>query len=218
MAEEEGKTKNRISIFERLNQKYGREEVNKRLGAVEGVPSGNFYRFEIDEKVLVKKHPDAIYSPDRFKFSDDGWGYVGNLQRWEEVQSSKETGEPALVYPFGLSESQLWELLGNIKGIFPKWSPDVDEKLEILDGLLLDVSISRFQVNGQDRKKVRISIENHGDGRDGYKDRLEWLRSGLVPSAPESTDTSATPVITTPEIAAGATVATSEAKNEELKF
>lgn len=181
---EEVKTKNRISIFARLNQKYGREEVNKRLGEAEGIPAGDFYRFVKDETILIKKHPDAVYSPTKFKFSDDGWGYIGNLQKWDQVKTSKDTGEAALVYPFGLNEQQLWEILGNIKGLYPQWSSDIDPDVEILDGLLVDVIISPFTFtlpNGveEQRKKVRFSIVKDGEGNNTYKIRLEWLKNKI---------------------------------------
>lgn len=181
---EEVKTKNRISIFARLNQKYGREEVNNRLGQAEGVPSGDFYRFTKDETLLIKKHPDAVYSPTSFKYNEDGWGYVGNLQRWDQVKASKETGEPALVYPFGLNETQLWTLLGNIKGLFPQWSSDIDENVEILDGLLLKVDISPFDFTKPDgatekRKKIRLSIATDEEGKGAIKSRLEWLKNRI---------------------------------------
>lgn len=181
---EEVKTKNRIPIFERLNQKYGREEVNKRLGQAEGVPSGDFYRFVKDETILIKKHPDAVYSPIKFKFSDDGWGYIGNLQKWDQVKTSRDSGEAALVYPFGLNEMQLWELLGNIKGLYPQWSSDIDPDVEILDGLLVDVTISPFTYTlpsgvEEQRKKVRFSIVKDGEGNGVYKSRLEWLKNKI---------------------------------------
>lgn len=186
MAEDtEGKKKNRIPIFERLNQKYGKEEVNKRIGESADVPSGDFYRFDKNEEILIKQHPEAVYSPNKFKYSDDGWGYVGNLQRCEEIKVSKETGEAALIYPFGLSENQLWELLGKVKGIFPQWSSEIDDKLEVLDGLLIDINVSTFEYekpNGEieERKKVRFTIVKSGNGYKGYKNRLIWLKNKVA--------------------------------------
>ena len=176
--------KKKVSVFEHLNEKYGKEEIRKRIVSSTETPKGEFYRFEQDEKIVIKQHPEAIYSPTSFKYSNDGWGFVGNIQRYEELQACEQTGEAALIYPFGLNESQLWVLIGQIKGTFPKWSSEIDEHLEILDGLLIDVCVSPFDVtlpNGtkEQRKKIRLNIVKSGEGIEGYKNRLEWLRNKL---------------------------------------
>lgn len=200
----EEKKKNRIPVFDRLNQKYGKEEVDKRVGAAADAPTGDFYRFEKNEQVFIKQHPVAIYSPSKFKFSDDGWGFVGNLQRLEEVATSKETGEAALIYPFGLNENQLWELIGQVKGIFPRWSSEIDSDIEILDGLLVDIDVREFdyeKANGdiEKRKKVRFSIVKDKDGRDGYYNRLEWLKVKISGTKTESSiPTPVSPDVTKP--------------------
>lgn len=209
MAEE--KKKNRVDIFARLNEKYGSEDVVKRVNeAAEAPTSDGFYRWT-NEQVLVKQPPAAVYSPTRFKFSDDGWGFVGNLQRVEDVESCKVTGETAMVYPFGLSEPQFWSLVGNVKGTFPQWSSEIDPAFEITSGLVLDVEDNPYDFTKQDgstekRKKVRFSIVKDGTGKEGYYNRLAWLKKKIngvstnpspEDSVPSTETTSVTPKVAT---------------------
>ena len=174
----------RVSIFTRLNEKYGQEEVVKRINEVAEIPTTDeFYRWT-KEQVLIKQPPSAVYSPTRFKFSDDGWGFVGNLQRVKDVESGKITGETALVYPFGLSEPQFWSLVGNVKGVFPQWTSGIDPVFEITSGLVLDVNDGAYDFTKPDgsieqRKKVRFSVVKDGVGKDGYQNRLTWLKNKI---------------------------------------
>lgn len=203
----EDKKKNRIPVFARLNEKYGKEDVKKRVADAEESPTGDFYKFTQNEQILIKQPPVAVYSPTRFKYSDDGWGYVGNIQRYEEIATSQETGEPALIYPLGLRESQLWEIIGNIKGTFPQWSSEIDENLDILEGIFIDVNINPFDFTKSDgtiepRKKIRFSIVKDGIGKDAYRNRLEWLKNKVknIDSNPVQTDQTTSPTITTPDV------------------
>lgn len=209
MAEETKEKKNRIPVFARLNEKYGKEDVKKRVADAEESPTGDFYKFIQNEQILIKQPPVAVYSPTRFKFSDDGWGYVGNIQRYEEMATSQETGEPALIYPLGLRESQLWEIIGNIKGTFPQWSADIDENLDILEGIFIDVNINPFDFTKSDgtiepRKKIRFSIVKDGIGKDAYRNRLEWLKNKVNSTTVQTDQTThqTTPleVTTTPNV------------------
>jgi hypothetical protein len=208
----EDKKKNRVDIFARLNEKYGQEEVVKKINEVAEAPTADgFYKWA-KEQVLVKQPPAAVYAPASFKYSDDGWGFVGNLQRIEDVESGKITGETALVYPFGLSEPQFWSLVGSVKGAFPHWSSEIDPAFEITSGLVLDVDDSPYDFTKPDgsiekRKKVRFSIVKDGPGKDGYVNRLTWLKKKVsgtnptpeVPTTETAPGTSASPVTTTPE-------------------
>jgi hypothetical protein len=196
------KKKNRVDIFARLNEKYGKEEIVKKVNEVAEAPTADgFYKWA-KEQVLIKQPPSAVYSPTRFKFNEDGWGFVGNLQRVEDVESGKITGETALVYPFGLSEPQFWSLVGNVKGTFPQWTSDIDPAFEITSGLVLDVNDGAYDFTKPDgsteqRKKVRFSIVKDGVGRDGYVNRLTWLKKKINPSD----TTSDTPATSTPAVA-----------------
>ena len=208
----EDKKKNRVNIFARLNEKYGQEEVIKKVNEVAEAPTADgFYRWA-KEQVLIKQPPTAVYAPTSFKFSDDGWGFVGNLQRIEDVESGKITGEIALVYPFGLSESQFWSLVGSVKGTFPQWSSEIDEGFEITSGLVLDVNDGAFDFTKPDgsieqRKKVRFSVVKDGAGKDGYVNRLTWLKKKVsgtnsipkVPTTETVPGTPTSPITTTPE-------------------
>lgn len=181
--------KNIMPVFAWLIEEYGKENVCKKVDdavdAATEVPTGKFYRFEQNEHILIKQHPVAIYSPSRFKYSNDGWGYIGSLQRYEEIATSKDIGNAALIYPFGLSENQLWELIGQVKSVFPWWSSEIDEKFEIVEGLLIDVRVSSFlfeKLDGttESRKKIRFSIVKDGNGKEGYRNSLEWLNNRII--------------------------------------
>lgn len=213
----EDKKKNKVNIFARLNEKYGQEEVVKRINESAEAPTADgFYRWA-KEQVLVKQPPAAVYAPTSFKFSDDGWGFVGNLQRIEDVESCKITGETAMVYPFGLSEPQFWSLVGNVKGTFPQWSSEIDPAFEITSGLVLDVDDGQYDFKKPDgsiekRRKVRFSIVKDGLGKDGYQNRLFWLKKKI-----DSTSTNPTSEIPTSEVAKEIPI-TQTVATENLKF
>lgn len=196
MAEDTEKKKNRVNIFARLNEKYGKEEVVKRVNEVAEAPTADgFYRWAT-EQVMIKQPPAAVYAPSSFKYSDDGWGFVGNLQRIEDVESCKVTGETALVYPFGLSDPQFWSLVGSVKGAFPQWSSEIDEGFEVTSGLVLDVKNDPYDYTKPDgsieqRKKVRFSVVKDGIGKDGYVNRLTWLKKKISDANPTVETTSA---------------------------
>lgn len=209
----EDKKKNKINIFERLNEKYGQEEVVKRVNESAEAPTAEgFYKW-VKEQVLVKQPPAAVYAPTSFKYSDDGWGFVGNLQRIEDVESGKITGETAMVYPFGLSEPQFWSLVGAVKGTFPNWSSEIDPGFEITSGLVLDVDDGQYDFTKQDgtiekRKKVRFSIVKDGPGKDGYVNRLTWLKKKISGAGASEVSTAETTSIS--EIPTSSTTTTPE--------
>lgn len=211
------KKKNKVNIFARLNEKYGQEEVVKKINESAEAPTADgFYRWS-KEQVLVKQPPAAVYAPSSFKFSDDGWGFVGNLQRIEDTESCKITGETAMVYPFGLSEPQFWSLVGNVKGVFPQWTSEIDPAFEITSGLTLDVDDGQYDFTKPDgsiekRKKVRFAIVKDVVGKDGYQNRLFWLKKKI--NGVSTSPTPEAPITeTVQEIPTSPTVAT-----ESLKF
>lgn len=128
------------------------------------------YRFkEGITHIIVARPPKALKDKERFKYSDNGIGYIGSIKELkQDVIGNNE-------YPITYTEKQFWELVGQTKVHFPLWTPSIDPAFDVLRGIKVIADTQSFFVDEEKkekRTKTRFEID---ESYESYKERCTWL-------------------------------------------
>jgi hypothetical protein len=134
------------------------------------------YRFkEGVHDIIISIPPRGIKDKNRFKYSDNGIGYVGTIKEMRDgIVGNNE-------YPVTYTEKQFWELVGQARVNFPGWSPSIDQEFDVLRSIKVKADTQKYDYQKSDgvvevRSKTRFEID---DSHENYKERKIWLKTKL---------------------------------------
>lgn len=168
MAEEQKKRQEGEAIFDYLMRTMPLEDLQKKIDEAESKQS-RFYKFkEGKQSIVISKIPTVIIDSDRFKYSD-GVGYVGAVKEMNDGIVSK------VEFPLTFTGPQFWEIVGQVRVNYPEWTPNLDRKMEIVDGLKIDADTNTWNdgITGEERSKTRFEIDRRYER---YEERRKWLK------------------------------------------
>jgi hypothetical protein len=159
------------AIFDYLMRTMPQEDLQKKIDEAEAKQARLFKFKEGKQSVVISRIPYVIHDSKRFQYSN-GIGYIGAIK---EINN----GAPSRVeFPLVFTNPQIWEIIGQVRINFPEWSPVVDRKMEVINGLKIDAETNTWKdsVTQEDRSKTRFEIDRTYAA---YEERKVWLRNLL---------------------------------------
>lgn len=168
MADEQKKQQEGEAVFDYLMRTMPSDDLQKKIDEAERKQS-RFYKFkEGKQSIIVSKIPTVIIDSDRFQYSD-GVGYVGTVKEMNDGIVGK------IEFPITFTGPQFWEIVGQVRVNFPEWTPNVDRKMEIIDGIKINADTNTWKdsITNEDRSKTRFEIDRKYER---YEERRRWLK------------------------------------------
>lgn len=168
MAEEQRKQQEGEAVFDYLMRIMPSDDLQKKIDEAEKKQS-RFYKFkEGKQNIIISKIPTVIIDSDRFQYSD-GVGYVGVVKEMNDGIVGKTE------FPITFTGPQFWEIVGQVRVNFPEWTPNVDRKMEVIDGIkiIAETNTWKDSVTNEDRSKTRFEIDRKYER---YEERKKWLK------------------------------------------
>lgn len=159
------------AIFDYLMRTMPPEDLEKKIADAENKQVKAYKFKEGKQSVIITRVPCVIHDSKRFQYSN-GIGFVGAIK---EINN----GAPSRIeFPLNFTNPQIWELVGQVRISFPEWSPAVDRKMEVINGLKIDAETNSWKdnVTGEDRSKTRFEIDRKYTS---FEERRNWL-IGLI--------------------------------------
>lgn len=183
MADETGKEQNKLieevnnaeGVFSLLMRTLLPDELNSMVNKAEDDQVRSYKFKEGVHNIIISKPPRGIKDANRFKYSDNGIGYVGTIKEMRDGVIGKNE------YPITYTEKQFWELVGQAGVNFPGWSPSIDKEFDILKNVKVKADTQKYDFQKNDgvvevRSKTRFEID---DSHESYKERKIWLKTKL---------------------------------------
>lgn len=167
---ENTKVEDKISIFKFLMDRDGVDKTLSNLKDAAGKQSGGFYKFpEGKQDILIVEQPKVDINEERYQFSD-GVGFVAKIK---EIDVDGNVLD--VIYPLTLTPTRFWELAGQIKAVFPEWTPLIDEGMDIAKDLRFTADTRTYTVDGEERVKTRFAVIKG----DNFVQKTMWIKEKI---------------------------------------
>lgn len=164
------KVESKISIFKFLMDRDGVDKTLSNLKEAAGKQSGGFYKFpEGKQDILIVEQPKVDVNEERYQYSN-GIGFVARIK---EIDVDGNVID--VVHPLTLTPTRFWELAGQIKAVFPEWTPLIDEGMDIAKDLRFTADTGTYTVDGEERVKTRFAVIKG----DNFVQKTMWIKEKI---------------------------------------
>lgn len=164
------KVENKVDIFKFLIDRDGVDKTLSNLKEVAEKQSGVFYKLpEGKQDILIVEQPKVDVNEERYQYSN-GIGFVAKIK---EIDVDGNVID--VVHPLILTPTRFWELAGQIKAVFPEWTPLIDGGMDIAKDLRFTADTGTYTVDGEDRVKTRFAVIKG----DNFVQKTMWVKEKI---------------------------------------